>query len=170
MDNQQLIYVLREMSFLQDVDDKHLERIAEIAQLVCYDENAVVFRDGDSAENVYLVATGGVSLEMCAPGIGCRRILTMGPGELVGWSAVLGQSRLTATARAMNSTGLVQIHAGLLHTLCDHDSSFGYEIMRRTALALAKRLSATRMQLLDLYGGAGSLHLEMNPHGDHDAC
>jgi CRP/FNR family transcriptional regulator, cyclic AMP receptor protein len=169
MDKQQLMYVLREMSFLQDVDIEHLERIAEIAQFVSYDENAVVFRDGDSAENAYFVATGGVSLEMCAPGTGCRRILTMGPGELVGWSAVLGQSRLTATARAMNSTGLVQVHAGLLRTLCDHDPNFGYEIMRRTALALARRLSATRMQLLDLYGGAEPLQLEMNSNGDQDA-
>ena len=36
--------------------------------------------------------------------------------------------------------------------LCDHDPQFGYELMRRTALALAKRLSATRMQLVNVYG------------------
>jgi CRP-like cAMP-binding protein len=151
------------------VDEEHLDKLAEIAQLVSYEENEVVFRDGDTAESIYFVAAGGVSLEICAPGIGCRRILTMGPGELVGWSAVLGQSRLTATARAMNATGLVQVHAGLLRTLCDHDPNFGYEIMRRTALALAKRLSVTRMQLLDVYGGADSLQFEMNSNGDHDA-
>lgn len=165
MEKQQILNILREVNFLQDVDDEHLDKLAEIAQLVSYDENVVVFRDGDPAENIYFVTSGGVSLEMCAPGSGCRRILTMGPGELVGWSAVLGQSRLTATARAMNSTSLVQVHAGLLHTLCEHDTALGYEIMRRTALALAKRLSATRIQLLDLYGGAESSHLKVNSNG-----
>jgi CRP-like cAMP-binding protein len=169
MDKQQLMNILREVSFLQDVDEEDLEKLTDITQFVSYDENEVVFRDGDPAENVYVVATGGVSLEICAPGLGCRRILTMGPGELVGWSAVLGQSRLTATARAMNLTCLVKIHAGLLHALCDHDPDFGYEIMRRTALALAKRLSATRMQLLDLYGGEASPPYAMNSHGDDDA-
>ena len=169
MGKMQILTILRELSFLQDVDEEHLEKLAEIAQLATYEESEVVFRDGDSAESIYFVVSGGVSLEICAPSIGCRRILTMGPGELVGWSAVLGQSRLTATARAMNATCLVQVHAGLLRTLCDHDPVFGYEIMRRTALALAKRLSATRVQLLDVYGGDDSLQFEMNSNGDDDA-
>lgn len=169
MDKQQLMNILREVSFLQDVDEEDLEKLADITQFVSYDEHEVVFRDGDPAENVYIVATGGVSLEICAPGRGCRRILTMGPGDLVGWSAVLRQSRLTATARAMHLTGLVRIHAGLLHALCDHDANFGYEIMRRTALALAKRLSATRMQLLDLYGEESLPHYATDSHGDNNA-
>jgi len=169
MDKQQLMNILREVRFLQDVNEEHLEKIADIAQFVSYDDNAMVFRDGDPANSVYFVVSGGISLEMCAPGLGCKKILTMGPGELVGWSAVLGQSQLTASARAMNPTSLVQIHAGLLLTLCDHDARFGYEIMRRTSLALAKRLSATRMQLLDMYGGAGSGRLGMDSSGGNNA-
>ena len=44
-------------------------------------------------------------------------------------------------------------YAGQIVTMCEHDPRFGYVFMRRAALALAKRLSATRMQLLDVFGG-----------------
>jgi CRP/FNR family transcriptional regulator, cyclic AMP receptor protein len=68
------------------------------------------------------------------------------------WSALLDQSRLTATARAMEPTQLVQIDATQLLAICERDPRFACEIMRRAMLAMATRLSATRMQLLDVYG------------------
>jgi hypothetical protein len=37
-------------------------------------------------------------------------------------------------------------------SLCESDPRLGYELMRRTALALSKRLSAARLQLLDVFG------------------
>jgi CRP/FNR family transcriptional regulator, cyclic AMP receptor protein len=129
-----------------------LEKIADIASVRDFDEYDVVFREGDPAEDIYLVVSGTVSLEVCAAGIGCKQILTLGPGELLGWSSLLGQSRYTARARTPQSTRLVQINVAQLMQLCDQDPRFGYDLMRRTALALAKRLSATRIQLVNVYG------------------
>jgi CRP-like cAMP-binding protein len=130
---------------------EHLEEIANIAQVRVFDEFDVVFREGEPAENMYLVMFGIVSLEICAPGAGCRQILTLGPGELLGWSSLLEQ-RYTARARTPQGARLLQINVPQLLAICDRDPQFGYELMRRTALALAKRLSATRMQLLNVYG------------------
>jgi CRP-like cAMP-binding protein len=151
MSDGKLTNTLKELRFLHDIADKHLERIAKISHLRDFDDGDVLFREGEPAENVYLVVFGSVSLEVCGPGVGCRRILTVGPGEIVGWSAVLEQTRLTATARVLTPTRVVEIEAGKLLNICENDPGFGFEIMRRTALALAKRLSGTRMQLLDLY-------------------
>ena len=52
----------------------------------------------------------------------------------------------------LDTTRVVEINIAQLLTICERDPQFGYELMRRTALALAKRLSATRMQLLNVYG------------------
>jgi hypothetical protein len=46
----------------------------------------------------------------------------------------------------------VEINGGQIVTLCEHNPRFGYIFMRRAALAISKRLSATRMQLLDVFG------------------
>lgn len=152
MNMDQLIDTLREIRFLHDIGPMHLEQISKISRFKNFSAGNIVFRQGDIAQYVYLVASGNVSLEICAAGAGCKQILTLGPGELVGWSSVLEQSCYTARARALCPTRLVEINVAQLLTMCNHDPQFGYELIHRTALALAKRLSATRIQLLNVYG------------------
>jgi CRP-like cAMP-binding protein len=152
MNHDNLIDTLREIRFLHDIGPMRLEQIAKIARFQDFDDGDLIFHQGDAAQHVYLVATGNVSLEICAAGAGCKQILTLGPGELLGWSSVLDQSCYTARARALEATRLVEINVAQLLTMCSHDPQFGYDLMHRTALALAKRLSATRMQLLNVFG------------------
>jgi CRP-like cAMP-binding protein len=149
-----LIDTLREIRFLHDIGPMHLEQIAKIARIRDFNEGDIVFRQGDAAKHVYLVAYGNVSLEVCAAGTGCKQIFTVGPGELLGWSSVLEQAYYTARARAIGTTRMVEINAGQFLTICARDPQFGFELMRRTALALAMRLSATRIQLVDVYGAS----------------
>ena len=91
----ELIDTLRDIDFLRGFDDEHLQKIAELVEIP---EGNVIFREGEPAVDIFLVAHGKVSLEICAPGIGCRRLHTVGQGELLGWSPVLEQPRLAATA------------------------------------------------------------------------
>ena len=58
---------------------------------------------------------------------------------------------MTATARVLEPATLLILDSRQLITLCEHNPRFGYEFMRRTALAISQRLSATRLQLLDIY-------------------
>lgn len=147
-----LSQTLSQIQFLQDIAPERLEQIADIARIRDYNETDTVFREGDPAENIYLVVSGIVSLEVCAAGSGCKQILTLGPGDLLGWSALLKQSRYTARARTPQSARLVEINVAQLMAMCEKDPRFGYDLMRLTALALANRLSATRMQLVNVYG------------------
>jgi CRP-like cAMP-binding protein len=59
---------------------------------------------------------------------------------------------MTATATTLTPTKVAQINTGQLLSICKHNPRFGYELLRRTSLALASRLSATRLQLLDAFG------------------
>ncbi len=152
MSKQLVVDSLRTVHFLHDIADEFLEQIAEMSELVSIESGQTLFREGQPPEYVYLVVSGSVSMEICAAGVGCKSILTVGAGEILGWSTLLEQSQLTATARAVEATRVVRIPGGLLVNLCRRNPKFGYEVMRRTALALAKRLTATRLQLLDVYG------------------
>jgi CRP-like cAMP-binding protein len=143
---------LAEIQFLRDIAPTHLERITDVAHIRDFREQETIFREGQPAQNLYLVVDGDVSLEICASGTGCRQILTLGPGELLGWSSLLDQSCYTARARTTQPARLVEINVAQLKELCDRDPQFGYELMRRTAVALAHRLNGTRIQLLNVYG------------------
>jgi CRP/FNR family transcriptional regulator, cyclic AMP receptor protein len=154
MSSNALTQTLEQIQFLRDMPPEYVERLVNIARILDFKACDLVFREGAAAESMYLIARGSVSLEVCAAGTGCRQILTLGPGELLGWSSLLGQSRYTARARTPQGACLVQFNVAQLLQLCDQDPRFGYDLMRRTAVALAKRLNATRIQLMNVYGDA----------------
>lgn len=152
MSEKEFLDTLSEIGFLRGIDRQYLEQIAAVAKLVSFPEGHVVFREGGPASKLYLVVRGSVSLEVSTSGAGPKRIVTVGEGELLGWSPVLEQTRLTATARTLSPTEAIEVSGGQILTLCTHNPQFGYEFMRRAALTLAQRLTATRLQLLDVYG------------------
>lgn len=143
---------LRGIQFLRDLPDDLIVQLAGVAQVVELPADTVIFRQGEAASTLHLVIEGNISLEICAPGVGCKRILTIGPGELLGWSPLLEQGRLTATARTITEVRTVAFSGPQVLAICEQNPRFGYEFMKRAALALAKRLSATRLQLLDIFG------------------
>lgn len=142
---------LKQARFFQDVPDDHLKRIAEIAEGQNVASGTVVFREGDTCAYVYIVREGRVSLEIRVPGRGPVQVQTVGSGELLGWSPVLESGPMTATARSVTPSRLIALHVPQLLAVCKHDPPLGAELMRRTAQALAQRLKATRLQLLDVY-------------------
>ena len=143
---------LRGIQFLRDLPEEQIDQLADVASVVQFPAGTVIFRQGEAASTLYLVVEGNVSLEVCAPGVGCKRILTVGAGELLGWSPVLEYGRLTATARAISDAQIIAFSGPQILAICEQNPRFGYEFMKRAALALAKRLNATRLQLLDVFG------------------
>jgi CRP-like cAMP-binding protein len=88
---------------------------------------------------------------MNVPEHGTVRILSLGPGDMVGWSAaVLELGEMTASAAAIEDTEVVALPADQLLRDCKRNPALGYEMMRRMAQQLARRLLATRLQLLEL--------------------
>lgn len=144
---------VNEIRFLQELPEALLSQFVAISHIEQFPAGTVIFRQGEAARTIYLVCEGHVSLEICAPGVGCRRILTVAPGELLGWSPVLGQDRLTATARALDATKALAVDGRQILAVCEQNPRFGYEFMKRAAIALSQRLNSTRLQLLDVYGG-----------------
>ena len=58
----------------------------------------------------------------------------------------------------MADTRAVALDGECLRKKCDDDHDFGYEMLRRLSQVMERRLEATRMQLLDLYGIANGVH------------
>lgn len=154
MDTKQLAYVLQELRFSADLPQEVLEQLAAESTMQRMSAGAVVFREGGKNDDLYLIRSGRLALEMNVPGRGAVRILTLGPGEMVGWSSLLDQGKMTASAVAVEDTELVVAPAGKLRELSDANRDFGFHLMRQMADALSKRLVATRLQLLDLFADA----------------
>jgi len=151
MDATQLAQALQESAFGAVFPAEADGRLAEIARWKFCPAGTVLFREGEGCDSFYVVHRGHITLEMCLPARGCTRLLTLGPGEVVAWSALVGDGRMTATAVAVDDAELIELSAAKVLERCDADPQFGYRVMRRLAAALAKRLLATRLQMLDLF-------------------
>lgn len=116
-----------------------------------YPQGALLFRAHAPSDRWLVIIRGHVALEMKVTGRGTVRLLTLGPGDVVGWSAVLGAARMTTSAIAADDTEVVSFAADAVQRLCVADPLVGYHLMRHLAGTLADRLVATRMQLLDLF-------------------
>jgi CRP-like cAMP-binding protein len=152
MRNQYLIETLAGIEFLRGLSDSQLEQLAKLARVVNFDASETIFPEGAVADGVYLVVSGSVSLEICAPAIGCKRIQAVGPGEILGWSGLLERPQFTATARAILPTQVVRFDSAPLVELCRDDPALGGELLRRALVAVAERLRVTRVQLLERSG------------------
>ena len=153
MSSQELLDILRGVRFLHDIADQDqcLSSIASIAEVREVPAGAVLFREGQTHPYIYLVIHGAVALEIWVSERTIKRMETIGDGELLGWSPLLAQPAMTATGRALQPTRVIAIDAAQLVALGEHNPRFGFEFMKRTAQALAGRVAALRLQLLDVY-------------------
>ncbi|MEZ5078070.1 MAG: cyclic nucleotide-binding domain-containing protein [Solirubrobacterales bacterium] len=110
-------------------------------------------REGDPADAFYLIRQGRVALEIAAPGSGALMIETLGEGAVLGWSWLFPPFKWSFDARATEPVRAIAFDGACLRGKCDADNSLGYELMRRFAAVMLDRLQATRLQLLDVYGG-----------------
>ncbi|MDI6773078.1 MAG: Crp/Fnr family transcriptional regulator [bacterium] len=152
MEPRSLAEVLRSAQLFWGLEPQHLEKLAAIASEVTWTEGQVIFREGEADDRLYLVVEGLVALEMYIPNRGRATILTAGPHEVFGWSAavpVVGKK--TASARSLQRTRAIAIDAGALCAACEQDHHLGYYVYRTLADVIASRLTATRLQLLDVY-------------------
>ena len=142
---------LQKLPFGAELPQASLDRLAEIGELHEFKLGSLLFREGNESRQCFLILEGHVALEMYVPGRGQVRILTLGPGDLLAWSALFG-GRMTTSALSLESTRLIAVPADRLEMLCRENPEFGYHWMRAVAIAMSQRLLATRLQLLDLFG------------------
>lgn len=143
---------LEQLRFTAELPSAMLDALANLASLRQFAAGATLFHEGARHEALYLLCRGRVALEMGAAGRGAVRILSLGPGDVIGWSALLGDGPMTASAVALEPCEVLAIPGGELLALCEADHDAGYALMRQMATALSRRLLATRLQLLDLFG------------------
>jgi CRP-like cAMP-binding protein len=140
-------------SALQEADDRILKQLADISRYATVAAGTVLFAEGQLHTDIHFVESGTIALEMVTRQCGKQRILTVGEGDLLAWSALLGDGRMTATAIATTDASMITLSGECLQKLCDSDRDVGYVVMQSVARMISRRLLATRLQLLDLFHG-----------------
>jgi CRP-like cAMP-binding protein len=144
--------IIRQHPFFQGLTDRHMQLIVGCAKNVILDAEQLVFREGEAADQFYLIREGLVSVEVMIPQRGATTVQTVGEGDVLGWSWLFPPYRWHFGARTLKLTRAIAFDGKCLRTKCEKDHDLGYELLKRFSRVVTERLEATRLQLLDLYG------------------
>ncbi len=152
MQVENLTEILRRHPFLAQLSDAHMEILVGCASNVQFSEGAYVIQEGQAANKFYLIRSGRVALTVQDNPRGPIRIQTVGPGEVLGWSWLVAPFRWHFSGVAVADVHAFALDGECLRTKCSNDHDFGFEMMSRLVRVIERRLEATRLQLLDMYG------------------
>jgi CRP-like cAMP-binding protein len=148
--------ILSEHPFFKGLEEPYLQLLVGCASNVRFNAGEVVFREGEEANQFYLIRQGKVAVEMFAPSRGPIILQTLGEGEVLGWSWLVAPYRWRFDGRAVELTRAIALDGECLRGKCEEDHNLGYELMKRVSLVMEKLVQATRLQLADVYGGSRS--------------
>ena len=134
--------------FLRGMEPGHLEALAKAASEVMFPARQRIFADGDYADKFWLIQSGHVALDLHVPGQGRMKIDTIGMGEVLGWSWLFPPYRWAFGAVSASPVEAFEFDGRMVRAGCESDPALGYELTRRLALVVAKRLQATRVRLI----------------------
>lgn len=144
--------LLRGTWFAADIPIEVGRRLSELGVVEDYAAGQVVVREGLPCRALGIVLHGRIALRLTVPGIGDRTILTIDEGDVFGWSALLPDAVATSTGVALLPSRAIVFPSERLVPAMASDCALAAAVHERVLAAVARRLSATRLQLLDLYG------------------
>jgi len=98
-----------------------------------YSRGERILAAGDPAAELFLVATGRLSVSVEVDGGGRRRLSTLGPGMMFGEAALFGSARRSAEVDADDDVACHVLAIGDFERLLRDDPSAGTVILRNLA-------------------------------------
>ncbi len=103
-----------------------------------YKKGTVLFKEGDDAEYLYILVKGNVSISIGESG---PMVYTVShPGEVFGWSCLLGRSQYSATAECKEDSTLIKIRGDQVEAFLEKDASKAAHLFKDLAKILVNRL------------------------------
>lgn len=143
--------ILTAHPFFSGMRPEHLQILVGCASNARFDGGEFILREGQEANEFYLIRHGKVALEVYAPERGPVNIQTLGEGEILGWSWLVPPYHWRFDARVIELTRAIALDGKCLREKCERDYQLGYELLKRFTQVMAERVQAAQFQLLDVY-------------------
>lgn len=152
----QMIEILREHSFFQDLSEEDLKFVSGCAKNVVFNERDTIARVGDLSSCFYLIREGQIALSLDVTPGKPFVFQTLNSHDIVGLAWLIPPYRWTVTAQAIQSTSTIAFDGARIRKKCEEDPSLGFALMKHIVQLLIFREDALRLHLLDVYGDVNS--------------
>jgi CRP-like cAMP-binding protein len=129
---------LKQGDLFWGMDKDFVKTAMDISTKENYDEGAAVFSEGDPANAFYILVKGRIKLTL---GEQSREVyVAYQPGEIIGWSSLIGRDTLSASAHCLEPTILSRVDRDRFLDILEKYPAEGATLFQRVAAMLGNRL------------------------------
>ena len=129
---------LKQGDLFWGMDKGFVKEAMDISSKETFEEGQFVFSEGDPAECFYVLIKGRIKLTL---GEKSREVyVAYQPGEIIGWSALIGRETLSATAQCLEPTTVGKMDRNAFLGILDRYPTAGAALFQRVAAMLGNRL------------------------------
>ena len=151
----ELMEALEATPFFSDLASETLELLSGSTKLVSFEAGQFLFREGQPADDFFIILQGRVAIELRTTGRGQVIIQTLEENDIVGFGWVHPPQRWIFDAQSLTFLQALSVNVEGLMDICRKDHSFGFDIMQNLVGSVVDQLQATRLQVLEFYGVRG---------------
>lgn len=100
---------LKDQEFCQNLNSEELQKLNSIAKLESYEAGTTIFKCGDTAESLYLIAEGEVEVSLPTDARQNKRLATLSPGMSFGEMALLNYRTRSADVTTTRQSKFYQV-------------------------------------------------------------
>lgn len=128
-----------------DLSPAQVQSVLALARRRRFRRAEVIFHEGDPGDSVHLIDAGHVAIRVTTPLGDVATVRVLGPGDLFGEMAVLGDQPRMASAVALGAVETLSLPRGVVDSLRAERASVD-RILLTAALAEVRRLSIALME------------------------
>ncbi|MBN1524788.1 MAG: cyclic nucleotide-binding domain-containing protein [Spirochaetales bacterium] len=125
-----MLELLREIYFFQNLDDSTMEKIAKVCRRMTVADKEIIFREGDEANDFYLVLSGSVEVWKDYGSAEPDMLALHKNGHLFGEMAIVDELPRSATVLSCGKTELLSISRSDFFEIVQEDASIALSLMR----------------------------------------
>ena len=134
--------VLRKFKIFEELNDRELEQIAHAAKTEELGPGANLTEAGFAATTLFLIIEGRVTLFVRGPKGQNVPVDELGPGQILGWSTLVGPYIYTATAITAEKVKLIAFNGSKLRQTFEINNHIGYRVLKGMGNVISKRIAA----------------------------
>lgn len=151
----------RQLFLEQKLSNMEINFLATLSKEERFDEGAVIFREGEPGESMYVVLDGGVRICKRIEGVGEEALAFLERGDYFGEMALIDRLPRSADARAHHGGAVVlSIPRVVLEGILDMEKLSSRRLLHLLCSLIAKRLRVLDEKIVGWYilsgGGAGA--------------
>ncbi|MBW2657823.1 MAG: cyclic nucleotide-binding domain-containing protein [Deltaproteobacteria bacterium] len=129
---------VQKADLLRGLSSDCINEIMDIAGLESYGKGTCIFLRGDRAWHLYFLLRGRVKLHLGETGKVVHHVSR--PGEIIGWSGLVGREAYSASAECTMPVELHKVGAGKLREILKKNPADGYIFFENLSKILGERL------------------------------